>query len=146
MNESQNVEWKRSWCDEYLKWTCGFANAQGGVLEIGRAAPNCCIRTSSRVEPERAIEVTTQEIGDTTQEIVGTTQEVEATTQENDGATTQERILALLEAEPGITRRLLAERIGITPDGVKYHLDKLRAAGIIRHVGATKAGRWEVLQ
>ena len=36
MNENQNIEWKRSWRDEYLKWICGFANAQGGVLEIGR--------------------------------------------------------------------------------------------------------------
>ena len=70
---------------------------------------------------------------------------IEATTQETE-ATTQERILALIEAEPEITRRLLAERVGITPDGVKYHLDKLRAAGVIRHVGATRAGRWEVLQ
>lgn len=34
--ESQTVEWKRSWRDEYLKWVCGFANAQGGVLEIGK--------------------------------------------------------------------------------------------------------------
>ena len=34
--ESQNIEWKRSWRDEHLKWICGFANAQGGVLEIGR--------------------------------------------------------------------------------------------------------------
>ena len=34
--ESQIVEWKSSWRDEYLKWICGFANAQGGVLEIGR--------------------------------------------------------------------------------------------------------------
>ncbi len=36
MRESQLVEWKESWRDEYLKWICGFANAQGGVLEIGR--------------------------------------------------------------------------------------------------------------
>ena len=36
MSESQQVEWKESWRDEYLKWVCGFANAQGGVLEIGR--------------------------------------------------------------------------------------------------------------
>ena len=28
--ESQNIEWKESWRDEYLKWICGFANAQGG--------------------------------------------------------------------------------------------------------------------
>jgi ATP-dependent DNA helicase RecG len=27
--ECQNVEYKRSWKDEYLKWICGFANAQG---------------------------------------------------------------------------------------------------------------------
>ncbi len=36
MSENQQVEWKESWRDEYLKWICGFANAQGGVLEIGR--------------------------------------------------------------------------------------------------------------
>lgn len=31
-NESQNVEYKRSWHDEYLKWVCGFANAKGGTI------------------------------------------------------------------------------------------------------------------
>ena len=36
MKENQNIEWKASWRDEYLKWICGFANAQGGVLEIGK--------------------------------------------------------------------------------------------------------------
>ncbi len=33
--ESQNVEYKESWQDEYLKWICGFANAKGGTLWIG---------------------------------------------------------------------------------------------------------------
>ena len=33
--ESQNIEYKESWRDEYLKWICGFANAQGGKLYIG---------------------------------------------------------------------------------------------------------------
>ena len=35
MPENQNIEWKESWRDEYLKWICGFANAQGGKLYIG---------------------------------------------------------------------------------------------------------------
>ena len=35
MTESQNTEYKASWRDEYLKWVCGFANAQGGMLCIG---------------------------------------------------------------------------------------------------------------
>ena len=33
--ESQNIEYKQSWRDEYLKWICGFANAQGGTIFIG---------------------------------------------------------------------------------------------------------------
>ncbi|MCX4338421.1 MAG: hypothetical protein OSJ72_02135 [Lachnospiraceae bacterium] len=33
--ESQNIEWKESWRDEYLKWICGFANTQGGKIYIG---------------------------------------------------------------------------------------------------------------
>jgi ATP-dependent DNA helicase RecG len=35
-SEDQRTERKSSWRGEYLKWLCGFANAQGGVLEIGR--------------------------------------------------------------------------------------------------------------
>ena len=36
MKESQHTEWKQSWRDDYLRWICGFANAEGGVLVIGR--------------------------------------------------------------------------------------------------------------
>ena len=35
MKENQNIEFKQSWRDEYLKWICGYANAQGGTLFIG---------------------------------------------------------------------------------------------------------------
>lgn len=35
MAESQTVEYKETWRDEYLKWICGFANAQGGKMYIG---------------------------------------------------------------------------------------------------------------
>ena len=36
MPEQQNREYKQSWHDDYLKWVCGFANAQGGVIYIGK--------------------------------------------------------------------------------------------------------------
>ncbi len=35
MQESQNIERKEIWKDEYLKWICGFANANGGKIFIG---------------------------------------------------------------------------------------------------------------
>ena len=33
--ENQNTEYKESWRDEYIKWICGFANANGGKMYIG---------------------------------------------------------------------------------------------------------------
>lgn len=36
MSEQQNIEWKQNWKDEYLKWVCGFANAVGGTIYIGK--------------------------------------------------------------------------------------------------------------
>lgn len=35
MTEKQDIEYKESWRDDYLKWVCGFANAQGGRIYIG---------------------------------------------------------------------------------------------------------------
>ncbi len=35
MKESQRTEFKRHWKDDWLKWICAFANAEGGVLMIG---------------------------------------------------------------------------------------------------------------
>jgi ATP-dependent DNA helicase RecG len=36
MSENQNIEYKESWRDEYLKGICGFANANGGSIFIGK--------------------------------------------------------------------------------------------------------------
>lgn len=36
MPEQQNIEYKQSWHDDYLKWVCGFANAHGGTIFIGK--------------------------------------------------------------------------------------------------------------
>ena len=36
MPENQNIEWKSSWHNDYLKWICGFANARGGKVYIGK--------------------------------------------------------------------------------------------------------------
>ena len=71
-----------------------------------------------------------------------TIQEIEKTTQE----TTQEMILRFIKTNPAITRKGLAEKTGLTPDGVKYHLNKLREQRVIRHEGATKKGYWEVME
>lgn len=66
--------------------------------------------------------------------------------QEQPILSTQERILRELQRSPQITRNELAQIIGVSPDGVKYHLQKLSKGGIIRRIGSTRSGEWEVVK
>ncbi|MDE7078246.1 MAG: winged helix-turn-helix transcriptional regulator, partial [Alistipes sp.] len=78
-----------------------------------------------------------------TQEIKYDTQETPHITQEKDSFT-QEKILAAIRNNPRITRRELAVLFERTEDSIKYQLLKLTRQGIIKHVGATKAGEWKI--
>jgi len=55
--------------------------------------------------------------------------------------TTQE-ILRLIKEKPMITRKELAQKIGLSEEGVKYHLTKMRKNNVIKHI----KGYWEILR
>ena len=79
-----------------------------------------------------------------TQKRSATTQKTTRTPTGTTRKPTRDRIVDCLRAEPGLTRAALAERVGLSPDGVKYHLQNLKAAGVIHRVGSDRAGHWEV--
>ena len=54
----------------------------------------------------------------------------------------QEEIVNIVRLNPLVTREELAVLTGRTPYSIKYHLRQLTANGIIKHEGATKAGKW----
>ena len=64
------------------------------------------------------------------------------TTQE----TTQERILVAIQAKPKITQKELAQSIGLTLNGIKYHIKNMTKLGIIKHEGSTKSGKWIIIK
>ena len=64
------------------------------------------------------------------------------TTQE----TTQERILTTIQAKPKITQKELAQSIGLTLNGIKYHIKNMTKLGIIKHEGSTKSGEWIIIR
>lgn len=66
--------------------------------------------------------------------------------QDADQETVQQRILDLIRADPSISGRAAAEIIGLSEDGVKYHLGRLREAGRLRRTGPKRGGRWEVIE
>lgn len=57
---------------------------------------------------------------------------------------TRDKIIEQLRNNPKITRNELASILGITSDGVKYHLQKMTTEGVIVRHGSARAGYWEV--
>jgi len=67
------------------------------------------------------------------------------TTQKTALKTTQ-KILNLLRQNPSMTRMQISDAIGLSLEGVKWNLNKLKASGIIRRVGSDRGGHWEVVE
>lgn len=57
----------------------------------------------------------------------------------------KEVILAALKKQPSISIRELSIHCDMSVHSVQHHINKLKEIGVIRHVGPTKAGRWEVI-
>jgi ATP-dependent DNA helicase RecG len=57
----------------------------------------------------------------------------------------KEVILSVLKERPSISVRDLAVQCGMSIHSVQHHINKLKEAGAIRHVGSTKAGQWEII-
>ena len=45
-----------------------------------------------------------------------------------------------------ITLQELADSLGKTRDGIKYHINKLQNLGILKRVGPDKGGYWEIVE
>ena len=59
---------------------------------------------------------------------------------------TTQKILELIKEKPRITRKELAEKIGISEEGIKFNLNQLKKQNKIKRVGPDKGGYWEILK
>ncbi|MFY8033580.1 MAG: ATP-binding protein [Flexibacteraceae bacterium] len=103
---------------------------------------------------------TSRETADTSKEIAYTSREMLAfepdtsresaalaqSTSKETTDTSRETILQALSTNENFTAKLIAEQLGITEKGVRYHLDKLKAEGIIKREGSTKKPIWRLLK
>ena len=79
--------------------------------------------------------------------IITTTETTTETTTKTTTETTTETIKKLLEiikVNPNITAKELCVMLGLTIDGVRYHLNKLKKQGKILRVGSNKSGYWKI--
>ena len=101
----------------------------------------CIIDQESTPKLENTTLKTTQKGEYTTQ---NTTQKNYSITQKPISETAQKN-LDLLTDDPYLTRQSLAPILDLTPDGVKYHLNKLQRDGYLERKEGRKTGRWIVL-
>lgn len=67
------------------------------------------------------------------------------TLESNSPRSTRDKIIEQIRNNPKITRNELAVILGITADGVKYHLQKMTLDGIIIRHGSARGGYWEIV-
>ena len=57
---------------------------------------------------------------------------------------TTRKIVELIEKNSYLTRKEIAKAVGITEDGIKYHLNKMCKDKIIKRIGTARGGHWRV--
>ena len=114
--------------------------------ELPNKTPNKSEELPNKIEktPNKSTdkkEGSTNKSGEIPNKSEGLPNKLRGTTQE----TTQERILVAIQAKPEVTQKELAQTIGITLDGIKYHIKNMTKLGIIKHEGSTKSGKWIII-
>ena len=58
----------------------------------------------------------------------------------------QKRIVKLIHGDPQISKKKMAEVIGISTTAVDKNIDTLKKQGILKRVGPVKGGHWEIIE
>lgn len=56
------------------------------------------------------------------------------------------KIIEAIKDNPFITRKELSGKLGISIDGVKYHIKILNKEGILKREGSNRAGKWIIIE
>ncbi len=129
-----------------------------GASESNGVVPRTTQQTTQQTTQETTQQTTQETTQQTTQET--TQQTTQETTQRTTQETTQQisnrrllqlvppgnmrNIVSLVMKNPHINIDRMAEVLGLTSNGIKYHIKRLRTFITFKHVGALQAGHWEI--
>lgn len=90
-----------------------------------RASPIICVRTtqSATQTTQSATQSPTQTTQSTAKDIV-------------------QAIITLIQQEPSLSQKELAQKLHLNENTLKYHIRKMREKGTIERTGSNRSGRW----
>ena len=62
----------------------------------------------------------------------------------SDLSDTEKKVVKIILKNPEITQDKMAECMGMSKNGIRYVMNKLKNKGILVRVGATKKGKWSI--
>ena len=128
-------------CGLIEAWGRGFDKITAGCKEYGGPRPSYRIGESGVMVLRKACPAYLELKNAGIEQLPHTTQ----TTTQSTTQTTAQKILAIIKANPNVSRSALSREIGLSPDGIKWHLQKLKECNAIRRVGPKYGGHWEVI-
>ncbi len=129
-------------CGLIEAWGRGFDKITAGCKEYGGPRPSYKISESGVMVLCKACPAYLKLKDSGVEQSPHTTQ----TTTQSTTQTTAQRILAIIKANPSVSRVALSREIGLSSDGIKWHLQKLKEGNAIRRVGPKYGGHWEVVE
>ncbi len=128
-------------CGLIEAWGRGFDKITAGCKEYGGPRPSYKISESGVMVLCKACPAYLKLKDSGVEQSPHTTQ----TTTQSTTQTTAQRILAIIKANPSVSRVALSREIVLSSDGIKWHLQKLKEGNAIRRVGPKYGGHWEVI-
>jgi len=61
-------------------------------------------------------------------------------------AENQKKIVMLITGNPNVSKKAMAESLGISTTAIDKNLARLKQKGILRRVGPAKGGHWEMIR
>ena len=57
---------------------------------------------------------------------------------------TVHKIVEILRGNPRITQAEVADLLGLSQEGLRHHLERLKAAGVLKRIGSARSGEWQI--
>jgi ATP-dependent DNA helicase RecG len=151
--ETQNIEFKETWRDEYIKWICGFANAQGGTLianaffrlgfieSWGRGFEKINEESKHAGNP---LPILSYDSSGLMIEFKPIIRETPVETPVEKSIKTPVLIMRILRDNPKLTLIEVSKKVDKSIRAVERAIAQLVKDGYIEHIGSKKSGSWVI--